>query len=49
MGRPAQNRHHCAAVITAMECPMFQPNDLSWSLVPFEQDATLVAVIELRG
>ena len=26
---------------------MYQPNDLSRSLVPFEQDATLVAVIEL--
>ena len=36
-----------AAMITAMECPMSQPNDLSRSFVPFEQDATLVAVIEL--
>jgi transposase len=30
-----------------MERPMSQPNDLSRSLVPFEQDTTLVAVIEL--
>src|ERR1700692_4242703 len=30
-----------------MECLMSQPNDLSRSLVSFEQNATLVAVIEL--
>ena len=30
-----------------MERPMSQPNDLSRSLVPFEQDTTLVSVIEL--
>jgi transposase len=34
-------------MINAMECQMPQSNDLSRSLVPFEQDATLVAVIEL--
>ena len=30
-----------------MECPMSPPNDLSRSLVPFGQESTLVAVIEL--
>ena len=30
-----------------MGCPMPQRNDLSRSLVPFQQDGTLVAVIEL--
>src|SRR3954454_2505296 len=30
-----------------MECPMPQRDDLSRSLVPFEQDGTLVAVVEL--
>jgi transposase len=30
-----------------MEYPMPEPNDLSRSLVTFEQDATLVAVIEM--
>src|SRR5271157_994 len=30
-----------------MECPMPQPNDMSRSLVPFEQETTLVAIIEL--
>jgi transposase len=30
-----------------MECPMPQPNDLSRSLVAFEQDSTLVAVVEM--
>src|ERR671933_287457 len=30
-----------------MECPMPQRNDLSRSLVPFRQDGTLVAVVEL--
>ena len=34
-------------MINAMECQMPQSNDLSRSLVSFEQDATLVAVIEL--
>src|SRR6202051_4630903 len=32
---------------TPMECLMPHPNDLSRSLVPFEQGGTLVAVIEL--
>src|SRR4051794_41977532 len=30
-----------------MECPMPQRNDLSRSLVPFQQDGTLVAVVGL--
>ena len=30
-----------------MELQMTKPNDLSRSLVPFEQDACVVAVIEL--
>src|ERR671926_1828855 len=30
-----------------MGCPMPQRNDLSRSLVPFQQDGTLVAVVEL--
>src|SRR3954451_2740004 len=30
-----------------MERPMAKPNDLSRSLVPFEQSSTLVAVIEM--
>src|SRR3954451_8937544 len=30
-----------------MECPMPQRDDLSRSLVPFQQDGTLVAVVEL--
>jgi transposase len=30
-----------------MECPMPQPNDLSRSLVAFQQDSTLVAVVEM--
>ena len=30
-----------------MGCPMPQRNDLSRSLVPFQQDGTLIAVIEL--
>jgi hypothetical protein len=32
---------------TVMECAMPQPNDLSRSLVCFEQEGTLVAVLEL--
>src|SRR4051794_6822984 len=30
-----------------MECPMPQPNDLSRSLAAFDQDSTLIAVIEM--
>src|SRR5689334_15752985 len=30
-----------------MECPMPQTNDLSRSIVPFEQASTLVAVVEM--
>src|SRR4051812_28521978 len=30
-----------------MECPMPQPNDLSRSLTAFDQDSTLIAVIEM--
>jgi transposase len=46
MGQAAKAEHHRCRE-QPMECPMPQRNDLSRSLVPFQQDGTLVAVIEL--
>src|SRR3954454_18339934 len=46
MGRAAKAEHHRCRE-QPMGCPMPQRNDLSRSLVPFRQDGTLVAVIEL--
>ena len=46
MGRAAKAEHHRCRE-QPMGCPMPQRNDLSRSLVPFQQDGTLVAVIEL--
>src|SRR5690349_17878518 len=46
MGRPARVSDHRRRE-QPMECPMPQCNDLSRSLVPFRQDGTLVAVVEL--
>src|SRR5215218_8171479 len=46
MGRAARASDHRRRE-QPMECPMPQRNDLSRSLVPFQQDGTLVAVVEL--
>src|SRR3954463_6098079 len=46
MGRAARGSDHRRRE-QPMECPMPQRNDLSRSLVPFQQDGTLVAVVEL--
>src|SRR3954470_11428865 len=46
MGRAARASDHRRRE-QPMECPMPQRDDLSRSLVPFEQDGTLVAVVEL--
>src|SRR4051795_2811331 len=46
MGRAARANDHRRRE-QPMECPMPQRNDLSRSLVPFQQDGTLVAVVEL--
>src|SRR3954471_5950747 len=46
MGQAAEAEHHRCRE-QPMGCPMPQRNDLSRSLVPFQQDGTLVAVIEL--
>src|SRR4051794_27060691 len=46
MGQAAKAEHHRCRD-QPMGCPMPQRNDLSRSLVPFRQDSTLVAVIEL--
>src|SRR4051812_29848182 len=46
MGRPARVSDHRRRE-QPMECLMPQCNDLSRSLVPFQQDGTLVAVVEL--
>src|SRR3954462_12331420 len=46
MGRPARVSDHRRRK-QPMECPMPQRDDLSRSLVPFQQDGTLVAVVEL--
>src|SRR4051794_41548565 len=46
MGQAAKAEHHRCRE-RPMGCPMPQRNDLSRSLVPFQQDGTLVAVIEL--
>src|SRR3954452_14978037 len=46
MGRAAKAEHHRCRE-QPMGCPMPQRDDLSRSLVPFQQDGTLVAVIEL--
>src|SRR6266700_402108 len=35
------------AATIADRCPMRRPNDLSRSLAPFNQDTTLIAVIEM--
>src|ERR671913_17709 len=36
-----------AAGASRRSAPMLQPNDLSRSLIPFEQDSTIVAVVEM--
>src|SRR3954463_8123768 len=46
MGRPARVSDHRRRE-QPMECPMPQCNDLSRSLTAFQQDNTLVAVVEL--
>src|SRR5215212_5529620 len=46
MGRAAKAEHHRCRE-QPMGCPMPQRNDLSRSLAAFQQDGTLVAVIEL--
>src|SRR3954453_13043868 len=46
MGRAAKVSDHRRRE-QPMECPMPQRDDLSRSLVPFQQDGTLVAVVEL--
>ena len=46
MGQAARD-DTIAAVTTAMECRISQPNDLSRCLVSMEQETTLVAAIEL--
>src|SRR4051812_4953345 len=46
MGRAARVSDHRRRE-QPMECPMPQRDDLSRSLVPFQQDGTLVAVVEL--
>src|SRR5215204_2812589 len=46
MGRAARVIHHRRRE-QPMECPMPQPNDLSRSLVAFQQDSTRVAVVEM--
>src|ERR671927_600883 len=46
MGRAARVSDHRRRE-QPMGCPMPQRNDLSRSLVPFQQDGTLVAVVEL--
>jgi transposase len=46
MGRAAR-ACDLGAATTADRCPMRQPNDLSRSLTPFDQDTTLIAVIEM--
>ena len=47
MGRAARRWHHCRDDDRQWECLISQPNDLSRSLVSFEQNATLVVGIEL--
>src|ERR1700730_6659351 len=47
MGQAPRNRHHCRRDQRRIERLMPQQNDLSRSLIPFEQATTLVAVIEL--
>src|SRR3954464_12363954 len=46
MGRAARVSDHRRRE-QPMECPMPKRDDLSRSLVPFQQDGTLVAVVEL--
>src|SRR4051794_37550396 len=46
MGRPARVSDHRRRE-QPMECPMPQRDDLSRSLTAFQQDSTLVAVVEL--
>src|SRR3982750_1557905 len=46
MGRAAKAEHHRCRE-QPMGCPMPQRDDLSRSLAAFQQDSTLVAVIEL--
>src|SRR3954465_15522060 len=46
MGRPARVSDHRRRE-QPMECPMPQRNDLSRSLTAFQQDGTLVAVVEM--
>src|SRR6476469_1456424 len=46
MGRPARVSDHRRRE-QPMECPMPQRDDLSRSVVAFQQDSTLVAVVEL--
>src|ERR671927_1736001 len=46
MGRAARVTDHRRRE-QPMECPMPQRNDLSRSLVAFQQDSTLIAVVEL--
>src|SRR3954466_6472081 len=46
MGRPGRVSDHRRRE-QPMECPMPQCNDLSRSVVAFQQDNTLVAVVEL--
>src|SRR3982750_781723 len=46
MGRAARGSDHRRRE-QPMECPRPQRDDLSRSLVPFQQDGTLVAVVEL--
>src|SRR6059036_148975 len=43
----AQRGWHHRCCDQSMEHPMPQPNDLSRSLIALEQDATLIAVIEM--
>src|SRR4051794_26345896 len=47
MGRAARVSNHRRREQPMEECPMPQRDDLSRSLVPFQQDGTLVAVVEL--
>src|SRR4051812_1151677 len=46
MGRPARREHHRRRK-QRWSAPMSQPNDSRRSLIPLEQESTLIAVVEL--
>src|SRR5450432_1753907 len=47
MGTATKVWHHCRCAKARWRCPMTQVDDLSRSLIAFEQSSTLVIVVEL--